>query len=108
MSLRAGDWLAYDIVVRSPCRFRIVVALKPDGAAARQTPAVAISIDDPAFTSPLAGEVGALAPGGGIRAANAVTGTTDELSAGRHVVRLTGLSSDSLVRWIDVVPADGG
>ena len=58
--------------------------------------------------SPLAGEVGALAPGGGIRASNTVTGTTAQLTAGRHVVRLTGLSSDSLVRWIDVVPAHGG
>jgi hypothetical protein len=95
VSLRAGDWVAYDIVVPSPCRFQIVVALKPAGAAARQAPALAISIDGAA----LGVEDSGLA---------ALKGITDELSAGRHVVRLTGLSSDSLVRWIDVVQVDGG
>ncbi len=109
VSLRAGDWVAYDIVVPSPGRFHVVVALKPGGAAQ-----VSISIDG---TSPLAGEVGLASPpsgevarsaGGGIGAAETVTVTTGELTAGRHVIRLTGLSGDALVRWIEIVPAYGG
>src|SRR5258708_31779591 len=47
VNLRAGDWVAYDIVVRSPGRFQIVVALKPDGATAHKT--LAISVDGAAI-----------------------------------------------------------
>src|SRR5260370_8453802 len=89
VNLRAGDWVAYEIVVRSPSRFQIVVAGKPDGEVARQP--LAISIDGAA--------VGAEDP-----EPASVRGTTDELAAGHHVVRLTGLLSDTLARCIEFIP----
>jgi hypothetical protein len=93
VSLRAGDWVAYDIVILSPGRFQIAVALKPDGREARH--ALAISIDGAAVVAEDPGPA-------------TVRATTGELAPGRHVVRLTGLLSDTLVRWIDVIPANGG
>jgi hypothetical protein len=93
VNLRAGDWVAYDIVVRSPGRFQIVVALKPDGATAHET--LAISLDGAAI------DAGDPEPA-------SVRGMTAELAPGRHVVRLTGLSGDTLVRWIDVIPSGYG
>ena len=77
VSLGAGDWVAYDFVVSSPSRFEIVVESKPMPA---------VSVD-----------------GTGL----GVEGATEQLTAGRHVVRLTGLSDETIVRSIEVTPAAG-
>jgi hypothetical protein len=95
VSLRDGDWVAYEIEVRSPSRFQIDVALEPAEIATRNGLAVDISVDGTRIEVEDPGEA-------------TVRGTTEELSAGRHVVRLTGLSGDALVRWIEVVPEHGG
>ena len=92
VSLGAGDWVAYDIVVPSPARFRIAVALKPTGTAAPQRAALDISIDGTALDVEDPNDA-------------TVSGTTDQLTAGRHVVRLTGVSSETIVRSIEVGPA---
>lgn len=94
VSLRAGDWVAYDLAVSSPSRFQIAVELKPTEAASRNGLAIDISIDGTRVVVEDRGDA-------------AVRGTTDQLSAGRHVLRLTGLLGDSLVRWIEVTPTDG-
>ena len=78
VSLGAGDWVAYDIVVPSASRYQIVAMLQ------RPDTAVDISVDG-----------------------RSVRGTTVELPAGRHVVRLTGLSPETLVRSVEISPAEG-
>jgi hypothetical protein len=82
--LGPGDWVAYDIVVSSSSRFQIVVALQP--------PALDISIDGTSIDVESAAEA-------------TVRGTTHQLDPGRHVVRLTGLATETLVRSIEVAPA---
>jgi endoglucanase len=77
VSLGPGDWVAYDIEVRSPSRYRIVAVLK-GGETAR------ISVDG--------------AP---------VEGITDRLAAGRHVVRVIGLAPETLVRSVEISPEGG-
>jgi endoglucanase len=94
VSLHSGDWVAYDIAVRSPSRFQIAVALKHEDGGSRNGLAVDISIDGAGVAVKDSGDA-------------TLRGTTGELSAGRHVVRLTGLSGDSLVRWIELIPAVG-
>jgi hypothetical protein len=90
VSLGAGDWVAYDIVVPSPSRYRIAAALQP--ADAGRGPAVEISIDGSSVDVEEEGE-------------STVQGTTGTLTAGRHLVRLTGLLRETLVRWVEVRPA---
>jgi hypothetical protein len=77
VSLGAGDWVAYDFVISSPSRLEIVVD---------SNPIAAVSIDGTVLT---------------------VEGATDQLTAGRHVVRLTGLSAETIVRSIEVSPVAG-
>ncbi len=77
VSLGAGDWVAYDFVVRSPSRFEIVV---------KSNAIAAVPIDGTVL---------------------GVEGATDQLTAGRHVVRLTGLSEETIVRSIEVSPLAG-
>ncbi len=77
VSLGAGEWVAYDFEVPSTSRYLIVVALKGDGA-------VSLAVDG----SP-------------------VEGLTDQLTPGRHVVRLTGLAPETLVGAIEIRSADG-
>jgi hypothetical protein len=95
VSLRAGDWVAYEIAVPSPSRLQIAVALKSSEAASRNGLVVDISIDGTRVL--VEDHTDAM-----------VNGSTDQLSAGRHIVRLTGLLGDALVRWIEVIPASGG
>ncbi len=95
VSLGAGDWVAYDIVVPSPSRYQIVAALEAVGGAARPSPALDIAIDGES--------VGIDDPGDGT-----VGGITDQLTVGRHVVRLTGLLLETLVRSVEIRPAYGG
>jgi hypothetical protein len=91
VSLGTGDWVAYDIVVPSPSRYQIVAALQLVGSAVRR-PALGISVDGTSVDVEATNEA-------------TVKGTTDQLTAGRHVVRLTGQYPDALVRWIEVTPA---
>jgi len=84
VGLGPGDWVAYDIVVPSSSRFQIVVASKP--------PALDILIDGTLIEVERTAEA-------------TVRGTTPQLDAGRHVVRLTGLSRETLVQSIEVAPA---
>jgi hypothetical protein len=95
VSLRAGDWVAYEIAVPSPSRLQIAVALKSSEAASGNGLVVDISIDGTRVL--VEDHTDAM-----------VNGSTDQLSAGRHIVRLTGLLGDALVRWIEVIPASGG
>lgn len=87
VSLHEGDWVAYDVATASPGRVQLTVALKPV-----ESNAIDISIDgrdlgiDPAVDR------------------SVVRATTSTLGAGRHVVRLTGRGSETLVRWIEVAP----
>ncbi len=82
--LGAGDWVAYEIMIATPARLEIVVVSRPS---------LAVSIDG--------ADVAVENPGDEF-----VRGTTDRLSAGRHLVRLTGLSGGNLVHSIEVLPAD--
>ena len=84
--LGAGDWVAYDFVAQSPSRFEIVVASEPMTAISVDGAGLAVESPHDAF----------------------VTGTTGRLGAGRHVVRLTGLSGETLLRSIEVSPSAGG
>ncbi len=77
VSLGAGEWVAYDFEVQSTSRYSIVAALKGDGA-------VSLTVDG----SP-------------------VEGLTDELTPGRHVVRVTGLGPETLVGAVEISPAAG-
>jgi len=77
VSLGPGDWVAYDIEVRSPSRYRIVAAVHGGGTAM-------VSVDG--------------AP---------VEGTTVRLTPGHHVVRVTGLAQETLVRSVEISPEDG-
>ena len=77
VTLGPDDWVAYDFVVSSPSRFEIVVESKPMPA---------VSVD-----------------GTGL----GVEGVTEQLTAGRHVVRLTGLSDGTTVRSVEVSPLAG-
>jgi hypothetical protein len=91
VSLRAGDWVAYDFVVSSPSRLQILVTLEAAGASVFQGRALDISIDG-------------AAQGVEVPDDSSVTTTTEELGAGRHVVQLTGRWSETLVRSIEVTP----
>ena len=77
VSLGAGEWVAYDFEVQSTSRYLIVAVMKGHGA-------VSLSVDG----SP-------------------VEGVTDRLTPGRHVVRLTGLGTETLVGAVEISPADG-
>ncbi len=78
VSLGTGDWVAYDIAVQTPSRFEIAAAgPRPDTA-------LDVSVDG-----------------------RSVRGTTDELGAGRHVVRLTGRAPETLVSSVEISPVDG-
>jgi hypothetical protein len=77
VSLGAGEWVAYDFEVQSTSRYSIVAALKGDGA-------VSLSVDG----SP-------------------VEGVTDQLTQGRHAVRVTGLGPETLVGAVEISPAAG-
>ncbi len=91
VSLGAGDWVAYDIAALVRSRYHITAAAAAaDGSS---LPTVEISVDG----KTLATEV----------AAESVGATTDQLDAGRHVLRLTARSGETLVRSITVVPAAG-
>jgi len=94
VKLGAGDWVAYDIVVRSPSRYQIAAAVQPAGGAMPRRPALDISIDGASIAVADAGEA-------------MVKGSTQQLTPGRHVVRLTGLVPETLVRWVEVAPAPG-
>jgi hypothetical protein len=87
VSLGTGDWVAYDVTVPSSSRYQVVAELKARGA-------LDISIDGSPVKVEAAGD-------GTVRA------TTGRLTAGRHVVRLTGLSPETLVRSVEVSLADG-
>jgi hypothetical protein len=94
VTIGAGDWVAYDFVVQSSARFQVVVAFQPGGALTRRDPSLRISIDGASVDA-------------ADRYESSVTGTSQQLSVGRHVLRLTGLSGDTVVRWIEVMPAAG-
>ena len=87
VSLGTGDWVAYDVTVPSSSRYQIVAELTAPGA-------LEISIDG----SPVEVEAASEA---------LVRGTTDRLTAGGHVVRLTGLLPETLVRSVEVSLAGG-
>jgi hypothetical protein len=91
VSLRAGDWVAYDIVVPAPARFQVIVALAGSATRVPQARSLDVSIDGDALGAEDAD-------------ASTVRVTTGTLTAGRHVVRLTGLMNETLVRSIEVVP----
>jgi hypothetical protein len=84
VGLGPGDWVAYDIVVSSSSRFQIVVTSEP--------PVLEISIDGTRIDLDESAE-------------GVVRGTTPRLNEGRHVVRLTGLLRETLIRSIEVAPA---
>ena len=92
VNLGVGDWVAYDVEVRSPGRYQIAATLDLAVAQRPGGPGVDISIDGRTIA------VEDLAQ-------SMVGGSTPELAAGRHVVRLTGRLPETWVRWIEVAPA---
>lgn len=93
VSLGIGDWVAYDIVITSPIRLQVIVALKLAPAMELGHPALDISIDGIALEVDIAAD------------ATTVRAATSQLAAGQHVVRLTGLARETLVRSIEVTLA---
>jgi hypothetical protein len=87
VSLGIGDWVSYDIEIREPARLDLLVASQAGHAA------LELSVDDNSLKVEAAGDET-------VRAT-----TNDLLSAGRHVVRLTGLAPETLVRSIEVTHA---
>ena len=87
VSLRKGDWVTYDVAITEPGQVQLKVALQ-----AAESRALDVSMDDTEL------EVDAAADRSMVRA------TTRRLNAGKHVVRLTGRASETLVRWIEVTP----
>jgi hypothetical protein len=77
VSLGAGEWVAYDFEVPSTSSYLIVAVLEGDGA-------VSLTVDG----SP-------------------VENVTDQLTPGRHVVRVTGLGPETLVGAVEISPAAG-
>jgi hypothetical protein len=87
VSLGAGDWVSYDIEIREPAWLDMLVTSQP------APPALDISVDDTSLDVEDAGY-------GTVRAV-----TNGPLSAGSHVVRLTGLAPETLVRSIEITRA---
>jgi hypothetical protein len=87
VSLGIDDWVSYDIEIREPARLDLLVASQAGHAA------LELSVDDNSLKVEAAGDET-------VRAT-----TNDLLSAGRHVVRLTGLAPETLVRSIEVTHA---
>ncbi len=87
VSLGTGDWVSYEIEIREPAWLDMLVASQP------AHPALQISVDDISLDVEAAGE-------GTVRAI-----TNGPLVAGNHVVRLTGLARETLVRSIEVTRA---
>jgi endoglucanase len=90
VSLDVGDWVAYDIAVRTPSRLCITASLQPNGEATRGL-RLHIAVDG----TPIGLEDGDGAT---------LQGTTGRLDEGPHVVRLTGLSDKTLVRSVELSP----
>jgi hypothetical protein len=85
VSLDIGDWVAYDIAITEPMRLDFVVA--------SDRPAIEISVDDVVLDLEDVGD-------------GTVSATANWLlSGGHHVVRITGLAQETLVRSIEVTPA---
>lgn len=87
VSLGTGDWVSYDIEMTEPASLDLLVASQAGHTA------LEISVDDTPLDIEAAGD-------GTLRAT-----TNGLLSAGRHVVRLTGLAQETLVRSIEVTRA---
>ena len=87
VSLATGDWVSYEIEIREPAWLDMLVASQP------AHPALQISVDDTSLDVEVAGY-------GTVRAI-----TNGPLAAGSHVVRLTGLARETLVRSIEVTRA---
>ena len=87
VSLGKGDWVAYDVAITVPGQVRLSVELNP-----AESTALDISIDGTKLAVDTAAD------------SWMVRATTSTLGAGRHVVRLTGRGSETLVRWIEVAP----
>lgn len=92
VSLRAGDWVAYDVVAASASHYRVTVALH---AGVRESSELDVAVDG--IRVELDGSSG-----------ETVQGVTPKLAAGHHVVRLTSLAGETLVRWVEVRPESGG
>ena len=82
VSLGAGDWVAYDFETREPTALQFVIE-SADGR-----PAIEVAVD-----------------GVPLRVDDASAAVSGPLSAGRHALRLTGAGRETLVRSIDVTPA---
>jgi hypothetical protein len=93
VSVGPGEWISYDIEIAEPASIDLVVALGGSRESEVGHPALEIAVDGDGLRVEAAG-------GGDVRAT-----TKGPLAAGRHVVRLTGLAEESLVRSIDVTLA---
>jgi endoglucanase len=100
VSLRAGDWVAYDIGLAVPGRVDLVVRIgaagqkSAAGAANAAQPALDIVVDDDRA------ELLAIDDDNLIRAT-----TTLPIAAGRHVVRIVGRAQETLLHWLEVLPS---
>lgn len=94
VSVGAGDWVAYEFVVQSTSRVQIVVALQSASGATHPDPALEITVDGESLGAEDPDE-------------SSLRGMTRQLSAGSHILRLTGLLSDTFVRWIEIMPVSG-
>jgi endoglucanase len=89
VSLRHGDWVAYDVALTAPGRVALSVALKPNGANSPGAP-VAISVDGAELAVEMA------------RDQSTASAATRRLDAGLHVVRLIGRTRETAIRSIEV------
>ena len=91
VSLREGDWVAYDVTIAGPTQVQLSVECQPNGHPGLISPlGIAVDGDELAV---------AVAPG-----QSAVRAASSRLRAGLHVVRLTGRAHETELRSIEVRP----
>jgi hypothetical protein len=91
VSLREGDWVAYDVTIAGPTQIQLSVDFQPDGHADLISP-LGIAVDGHELQVAVAPDK------------STVRAASSQLSAGLHVVRLTGRADETELRSIDVRP----
>jgi endoglucanase len=102
VSLSAGDWVAYDVVLAVAGHLDVAVRIGGRQKSAlnrgnRDLPWLDIVVDDAKAELQASGDDHVV-----------LATTTLPIAAGRHAVRVVGRAEETLLHWIEVSPADRG